>query len=528
MEKSQKKFWLLSNSEFADYIKMLFVIVLLHIINIATTLKYLEVQKAVQNGDVISNWSIFLWLTVILSVLTLLIKTYSKYYGMQMSKYLRFNGFRKYRKVFQIYEKGVRLEIELIGNLFGCFDKTIIALLNVYLAIKTAEMINLSGSALVAAVILLISGVFFGIARGKIRADIGDLDSVIFAKEGDLTKFYTFCRDFLENALVVLGIEHDAKIRMNIKTEILTFLPTLMRSVSILICTYGFVGALAENQVYSTAYIIMTAFTTLLTIAEYISDIVGNVKACIDINNKPELQTLRNFIKKEDLVLKEAKKNFTVTSDKKCLTIKKDFTADLNGIDKIRYYILNQDLHLTIGENILLIGQKGTGKTRLLQILESVFENQIMIYNDHTTVFKKFYDNFKSDVGWNYELIQRIAKGLKLKRLQLPEDTLKKLDLYNMNTGDMHLMSAMVMLYYAISKPEIARILIFDELLANVDKGNSKQILEFINEIGKEINCSIIFVGHSQQDEIAKYCNQKWTLKLAEDKVIVDSKVLSA
>ena len=144
-----------------------------------------------------------------------------------------------------------------------------------------------------------------------------------------------------------------------------------------------------------------------------------------------------------------------------------------------------------------------------------------MIYNDRTTVFSKFYDNFKSDIGWNYELIQKLAKGLKLQRLLMPEANLKALDLRSINTGDMHLLSALVMLYYATSKPEQARIIIMDELLANIDKENAKEILQFIVNICKSIGSTIIFVGHSQQSMIETYCKTKWLMTTNDTKVFI-------
>ena len=82
------------------------------------------------------------------------------------------------------------------------------------------------------------------------------------------------------------------------------------------------------------------------------------------------------------------------------------------------------------------------------------------------------------------------------------------------------------MLYNAIKNPSLARLLVFDELLANIDAANSKEIMAFIMGKVNEIGSSVIFVGHSQQELIKSYCHSKLTLERNEEYILVKQEFL--
>lgn len=522
MKKNRDKqfFWFLNNKELRNYFIFKIIEIFLLVLNFHLNIGFLETQKLVQSGKVFQNWKAFIFIGFSFAITTAIITIFEKYYGLKMNTYLRFNIFRRYRKQFQTHEKAVFLKSELVTYSFGCVDKIIAIGFNIALVVKTTQMVEFSQATIILAIVLLVITILLGIWRGIKRAKISEIDSAIRQKEGDLTKFYTFSRNFLENALYVLKLEHNAKIRMNVFTGILTQLPTITKELIVVISIYGLVNTLAEGVVYSNSYIIMTAFGVVLSIASGLGDIFENIFGCIKICKNPLVKELNAFEAKEKIVISEAQK--CISASTKLVTISNKLTADLLTSTGVKHYYLRKQLHVNIGSNILLVGQKGTGKTRFLQLLENINEEKVMIYNDRTTVFSKFYDNFKSPFGWNYSLIQELAKGLKLHRFLLPETQLKKLDLRSINTGDIHLLAALIMLYYAIIDPNRARVIIMDELLANVDKQNAEEILNFVVSKGKDINATIIFVGHSQQEMIQKHCKTRWTMTTDEAVVYID------
>ena len=174
-----------------------------------------------------------------------------------------------------------------------------------------------------------------------------------------------------------------------------------------------------------------------------------------------------------------------------------------------------------------MVGPKEVGKTRFLTFLKNLFPNCVMIYNDASKIFNRFYDNFKTQYGFDGDLIRELAAGLKLQRfVNLTDEEIKELQITNINTGDKHLCVALVMLYFAIKDPETARIIVFDELLANVDKDNSEEIMAFIMQAVEKVGSTVIFVGHSQQRLIRRYCHSEIILNGEEEQIVVTQKAL--
>jgi len=518
--------WFLTNRQIVIYLLMFAFLIALNVCNIITTLNFIKVQQAVQNGVIVENWKTFLLMGLAVSVITAVLDIYSSWFELTINIYLRINLFLKYRKMFQTLEKPVRLKMEFIARCFGIIATVMSVILNCYLAIKTSKLVSFSATTLIGSAAILILAIFFGMLRGIKRASIDEMNSVIQTKEADLTKFYTFSKNHMENALEVLKIEYSQRKKANTVTRILGNFPSIVKEIAVLLSVYGLVNTLAENVVYSNAYIVMTAYSVALVIASSISSIFEDIFSCIKIMRNKDIKKLDTFEKKEKLVLAQAKQTITSNPLSSAITIAKNFTADVKDVDIIRHYSVRTPMSIEFGKHILLIGSKGTGKSRFLQLIESLFEYHVMTYNDRTKVFDKFYDNFKSDIGWNYELIQELAKGLKLKRFIMPEQELKELTVESINTGDLHLFVALIMLYYAVSQPERARILILDELLANIDKENAEEILKFIVEKANSIGSTIIFVGHGQQSLLQPHCYKQWNMKVNGSCVDISEKVL--
>jgi energy-coupling factor transporter ATP-binding protein EcfA2 len=507
--------------------------VLIYLSYIFVYLKFLGVQKIVQNGNLTNNygiitvWQAFMLLGIVAILLEVLNDTYIGYLELKENVYLRVNVFKRYRKLFPIYEKSVRLKVTLIGNIFFTIEKSIYILLNLFLVIKTADMANFSISVKIGGIILLAIATVFGILKGVENANIADTDSIIKEKENDLTKFYTFSKVHSDNSLFVLQNEYEVKNKKIIVANLFSQIPYITKVFIVACCTYGMINSIVTSETYSNYYIVATIFGTILTVARLLSSVIEYAVSSIAVSKNEAILELNRFEQKEKFVISNAKEKIKFDSKSNIITINQKFTADLELPTETRYYSLCNNLHIQIGKNILITGSKGTGKTRILQIIESLYEENVMIYNDKTKVFDNFIENFKSSQNFNYELIQEIASGLKLERLKIPEKALREIKFCNLNTGDRHLLVALVMLYYAILDPSKARIIIFDELLANIDTENAIDILAYITKVGKDIGSSIIFVGHGQQEILKKYCETTWVLENLGIITTIEEKPLS-
>ena len=150
----QQRFWFLTNKELKSYMLFRLAEILLLAVSVTVYLRFLQVQKLVQSGQVLGNWKSFIFLGLGLALVTAVVHVFQKFYGMKMDMYLRFNLFRRYRKMFQVYEKAIKVKGDLVGDIFACIDLFIRLAFNTFLIVKTADMVEFSGPTTTCAILL--------------------------------------------------------------------------------------------------------------------------------------------------------------------------------------------------------------------------------------------------------------------------------------------------------------------------------------------------------------------------------------
>jgi energy-coupling factor transporter ATP-binding protein EcfA2 len=359
------------------------------------------------------------------------------------------------------------------------------------------------------------------VIRGRCESRSKIQSTVIQEKKNDLTKFDSYSTNALYDALYVLDIEYKGVTKLSTRKVFFENLPRFLKQMLYVILVWGFVKTMASGDVYSESYLILTAYGTILGIAEEIGKIFEKTIEISQMRKDSSVKAVNDFERKEKELLE--KNRGTVSLTEEGLEISTDFAVDVKGATgKTRYYKLLDKLYIPKGKHVIFSGEKEVGKTRFLTFLETLYPFEMMIYNDNSKIFNQFYDNFKTAHKFDGELIRELAKGLRLKRfMELSDEELKKMQITNINTGDKHLCVALVMLYFAIKDPDTAKIIIFDELLANVDEENSKKILAFIMQKVEEIGSTVIFVGHSQQTLIQQYCSSQIKLVIDGEAIVV-------
>lgn len=518
-KKYKQRYWFFTNQQLVSMVAIFCLGVLGQVGNVAVNLKFLAAQKAVQNGN-LDVWKVYLITLLALSVFSVLSSVYMTWFHETLTRYLQFNLFKRYRRCFRVMEKGVLMKYNIVYAELCLPLAVVTALLGVYLIIKTMAMVTFSVGNIVVGVMLLLTAMICGVMRGRCESRRKIQSTVIQEKKNDLTKFDSFSTNALEDALYVLDIEYRGAMKQSLMRIFYENLPRFLKQALYVILVWGFVATMASGEVYSESFLILTAFGTVLSIAEELGKIFEKTFEILQMRKDSNVMTVDEFERKEKALVE--KNRGAVSLTERGLEISTDFSLDVkSAIGKTRYYKLTRKLELPRGEHVIFSGEKEVGKTRFLTFIETLFPFATMIYNDNSKIFNQFYDNFKTAHGFDGELIRELARGLRLKRfVDLSDEELKAMQITNINTGDKHLCVALVMLYFAIKAPETARIIIFDELLANVDEANSKKILAFIMEKVKEIGSTVVFVGHSQQELIKQYCSSQIKL-FAEDTVIV-------
>lgn len=423
-------------------------------------------------------------------------------------------------------EKGVLMKFQLIFAELMLPFALVTAMVGCYTIYKTMGMVTFNFQNIIVAVLLLIFAMMCGVVRGRCESIKKKMDSIIQEKKNDLTKFDSFSTTYLNNALYVLDLEYKGVANQSIKRTFFENLPRFLKQFLYVILVWGLVDSIASGNLYSESYLILTAYGTVLSIAEQVGSIFEKSIEIIHMKKDEDVETLDSFEKKENALLEVNRSR--VKLDDEALTITSLFSLDVRGASgNVRLYNLCKDVVIPKGKHVILVGAKEVGKTRFLSFIEALFPDSIMIYNDNGKIFGQFYDNFKCKYGLDGDLVRELAAGLKLERFAHSSDEeLKKLQITNINTGDKHLCVALVMLYFAIKDPKTAKYIVFDELLANVDEANSKEILKFIMDKVSEIGSTVIFVGHSQQDLIKSYCfsqikmvSHDTTIKITQAKI---------
>lgn len=505
---------------------MLFILgILAQVGNVVVNLKFLAAQQAVQNGNM-EMWEGYLASLLVLSVFNVGSMIYVAHFFNTLSRYLQFNLFKKYQACFKVYEKGVLMKYHIIFAELSLPLALITALLGIFTIVKTMEMVTYNVQNIIVGIILLLVSMLCGVVRGESESTRKKIDATIQEKKNDIVKFEAFSSFSLNSALYVLDWEYRAAAKQSLRKVLFQNLPRFLKQLLYVILVWGLVDSLASGQVYSESYLILTAYGTVLSIAEELGNIIEKTMEIFQLKKDIEVKKVEMFEAKERDLLERNRGN--VHKSEKGFEIFKEFCVDVkSALGNVRYYKLLKEVYIPRGEHVILIGEKEVGKTRFLTFLKSLFPECVMIYNDASKVFNQWYDNFKNPNGFDCDLIRELARGLKLHRfVNLTDDELKSLQITSINTGDKHLCVALVMLYNAIKDPSLARLLVFDELLANIDAANSKEIMAFIMGKVAAIGSSVIFVGHSQQELIKSYCQSQIVLERTEEYILVKQEQL--
>ena len=523
--KNRRICWFFTNRQLVKIVALFVLGIFAQVGNVAINLKFLAAQQAVQNGNM-EMWEGYLVSLLVLSVFNVGSVVYMTHFFNTLSRYLQFNLFDKYQACFKVYEKGVMMKYHIIFAELSLLMAIITAMFGIFTIVKTMEMVTFNIQNVIVGIALLVVAMICGVIRGKCESARKKIDTSIQEKKNDIVKFEAISAFNLNSSLYVLDWEYRASAWQSLKKVFFQHLPRFLKQSLYVVLVWGLVDTLASGQVYSESYLILTAYGTILGIAEELGNIIEKTIEISQLQRDIEVKKVDVFEAKEKELLEKNRAN--VRKSEKGFEIFKEFCVDVkSALGNVRHYKLLEEVFIPQGKHIILLGEKEVGKTRFLTFLKNLFPECVMIYNDASKVFNQWYDNFKNPNGFDCNLIRELAEGLKLYRfVNLSDEELKSLQITNINTGDKHLCVALVMLYNAIKNPSLARLLVFDELLANIDAANSKEIMAFIMGKVNEIGSSVIFVGHSQQELIKSYCHSKLTLERNEEYILVKQEFL--
>ncbi|MEM2900541.1 MAG: ABC transporter ATP-binding protein, partial [Thermoplasmata archaeon] len=177
------------------------------------------------------------------------------------------------------------------------------------------------------------------------------------------------------------------------------------------------------------------------------------------------------------------------------------------------------------GENLAMIGPNGCGKTTLLKIIATIY------LPDSGTV-EIFGNDINEKLNEARKYLSFVSPGLSFQNKLTLRETLKffcavldkKIDevypfLERMNI--MHMLDKRLegfsegqkgMVRLAIGLLKSPRILLLDEVVANLDVERKEIVIEFLNELDRKLNFTIIMVDHDPS-VVDKICDKILILK---------------
>ncbi len=173
-------------------------------------------------------------------------------------------------------------------------------------------------------------------------------------------------------------------------------------------------------------------------------------------------------------------------------------------IDNLSLCINNKKLLKNIsfsankGDIIGVVGYSGSGKTSLLKSIVNI-DKKATGKIEYSGKLGFLYQNAKNSIAPNYKIITQVCDGVG--KLKLAKKLLSKLGLNDYKKSYVDLISGgqQIRASLAINLHRQPNILLLDEPTANLDKKNTKLVVEELLSYTKNNNCILIWVSHDMK-----------------------------
>ena len=509
-------------------ISILFLLgILVQIVNVKTKLNFLGVQKEIQEGDS-SKWKAYLIFLLILELFSLAENVHQKFYKSKIKQYVQNNILNYYQSYGRGHERGIVLLMNIITEellMPLCLFEVLIGLYNIR---KNIEMITniLNFQNILIAIVIFSVAMLCGACRGKVDCVKEELEAKNSVEKNDLLKFSVFSKFYLETMLKVMNHEYGTISKLVAKREFLKYFPNLIKQILYVILVWGLVDTVSGTSLYSESYLILTVYGTVLNVSELLGRIVSKLTEIIKMSKNSCVRELisREAIKNARLIRNKSAVRFE--SDQICIT--PNFNLSISVAEKKLDFLIEKEIVIHNQEHVFINGAKKSGKTRFFNTILEMFPEYTIMYHTNGKIFYEFINNFPTNENLDVILIKELATGLKLQDFEnISKEKFLQLQIKEINTADKNLLSILLILYYAEKRPSSAKLIILDELFANIDRNNAEEILDFIMYKIKKIGATVFFAGHNQQDIIKKYCKYEISLEREGDFIKVLQKQLT-
>lgn len=488
-----------------------------------TKLEFLQSQKAVQNGDC-TKWQIYLFLLIATQAIGMFQEVHDTYYKETVKKYVQINILDQYQTFGRIHERGILLLTNMVSAEILIPLNIITVVIGFYGMSRNIEMLSkgtFNWNQTLVAISLFGLTILCGAVCGKLESQEEETNAKLSVNRNDCIKFQLFSDSYRKNIMKLMNKDYSRKTLQRSAKAFLRYFPGVLKQFLFVALVWGMMDTISGTSLYSESYLLLSAFGTVLNIAEGIGRIISKLVEIYQMRKNPHVLGLYEAKKKREAMLEE--NNGLIKMTDGTLIISNKINISISVAAHRLYYKLPKTIVVPKGEHQLITGEKKTGKTRLLNVLTWRFKDAVLIYSTNSKILARLGDNFDVRQPLDVSLIKELACGLKLQDLEkMPEEQIESWQMGEINTADKNLLTVLVMLYMGVKDPEKSRIMVFDEILANIDSKNSKEIMKFIISKINSIGATGIFVAHnSQQDLIRKFCASEIIFQRCEEVINV-------
>lgn len=496
--------------------------IILELVVVLTKLEFLQAQKLVQNGDC-TKWQMYLLLLVFSQFLDILKEGHDTYYRETVKRNIQINMLDRYQTFGRMNERGILMLSKMVAAEILIPLNIITVIIGFGGMFKNIQMLSdgsFTWSETIAAIFLFCVTILTGAISGILDSKEEETQTILSVNRNDCLKFQLFSESYKKVVVGKLDRDSAKKTWQRTGKEVLRSFPRLLKQALFVMLVWGMVDTIAGTSLYSETYLLLSAFGTVLNIAEGVGRIISKLVEVSQMKKNRYVQELYDAEKRRDAMY-EQNKGLIILGNKK-LTISKNIIISIKVAGHQLYYSLPETIVISLGQHVIITGAKKTGKTRLLNVIAGYYKDKVLIYSTNSKILANLGDNFGDGKQTDVHLIKELATGLHLVDLEkIPDDEIENWHMGDLNTGDKNLLTVLVMLYMGIKEPERSRIMVFDEVLANIDGKNSEEILNFIMEKVNHIGATAIFVAHNQQELIRQYCVSEIVFERTKENVVV-------
>ena len=508
---------------------ILVMILVLAIVERYFNYQYLTSQIAVQGGNMAKwhNYLLFGLSTVAITAFNKLLNIFSQLW---ITKTQKINFFKEFDGIIQTGKKAVCIKK------FNCENTKLIALIEVLSSVISIvytiiimQVVKMTVPQLIGAGCILTAGIAFGVHRGKLQQKCDNNGAEIQTRQELLSNHFMISANVLENRLKEIESGFWKQIIMQISKNAIIALPEIIQVICFLALTWNIVECKIDEGTtyYSYGFVILTAYGYIVKLANDIGYIIEDISKIRGYNKDSSLkQLLKEEQQHRNLLKKETRK---ISISENGLIIHKGFTANVKHSDRPdSWYHIPTDLIVKKGEMIWLEGENETGKSRFNRLIKQLVPNAIM-YDSNTAISNILAENFVSNNDIDFKLVRILAEGLGINgRIPESEENFCNTNFKEqLNSADLQRLIALQILYFAIKEyeetPEDTKVIILDEILANISEQNAKLVLDYMYKTLKSIGACTIIVSHTHKSILQKYANQTWRMKNEGNKINITS-----